>query len=793
MKSMHKTFITIALITCATALRAKESTLAQVQPFFDRHCFDCHDDETQKGDLDLTQLKFNPADPATFATWERIYDRVRSGEMPPEKKPRPDKDHQASFLTTINVPLLAADRKDRIEKGRVHVRRLTRMEYEYTVHDLLGIDLPLHKLLPEDPATHGFETVASGQQLSHHHLARYLEAADQALNHAFDRAINGDETYNHIFSPKELGQASGGSGNYRGPETRDDITIAWPIKVQFYGRMTRTRVPESGWYRITLKDLHAINPKNGVVWGSLQSGDGYSNSPIMYPIAPVEAGVEPRDQVFEAWIQKDHLLRLLPNDATLKQAPTGAGGGNVSYKGRDLKKQGFAGLAFKGIVVERIYPNATRQAVRQNLFGGLAKEDTPKLSSKADRGPLLEKVLGTFARRAFRRPVTREQLAPYVKLASNALDASRAKPVDALRVAYRAMLCSPRFLTFVETPGQLDAYAVASRLSYMLWNSMPDEALMRAASKDAFKDGKTRQKEVTRMLADPKSQRFITSFTDQWLDFRDINITTPDQRMFRMWDPILQDSMLAETRAFVNELLKRNLPIQHLIQSDFAMLNERLARHYDLKEVDVKPGEGLQRVHLEDDPRGGLITQGAVLKVTANGTTTSPVIRGVWINERILGAHIPPPPPNAGSIEPDIRGAISIRDQLDKHRRSESCAACHRTIDPIGFALEQFDPVGRWRTKYASNNKAAVVDPSGITPEGETFKDIREWKALYVKRPEQLTRGFAEQLLTYSTGAAMRFSDRESIEKVVRQAEQQGYGIKSIMLAVIASESFLNK
>jgi len=326
-----------------------------------------------------------------------------------------------------------------------------------------------------------------------------------------------------------------------------------------------------------------------------------------------------------------------------------------------------------------------------------------------------------------------------------------------------------------------------------LWNSMPDKTLRKLADESKLKDWKVFNAEVTRLLENPKSDRFVASFTDQWLNLKEIDFTAPDTRLYRSFDTVVQDSMINETRQFVRELIRRNGSITNLIYSDFGILNERLARFYGMDGVSVEPGNGLQKVSLNKSPRGGLITQGSVLKVTANGTTTSPVVRGVWVAERILGLHIPPPPADVPAIEPDIRGAVSIRDQLNKHRDSESCASCHKTIDPAGFALESFDPVGLWRTKYSTRKNAAKVDPSGITPDGDTFDDIGQWKKIYLKKPNMLTAGFVKQLVTYATGAEPRFSDRESIAKIVARAGEMEYGLRSIIHTTFASDLFKMK
>lgn len=746
--------------------------------FLEQHCAECHDADVKKGGLDLSALKFDLANADAFQSWQKVFERVRDGEMPPKKKPQPAKAEAEKFLASLKPALVKADAADIAANGRVRSRRFTRTEYENTMHDLLGIDMPLKVLLPEDRASYGFETVAAGQQLSQHLLARYLDVADLALTDAFQRALKGDETFKKHYTPEMLAKER--RGNYRGPDLRDGKSISWPMTLQFFGRVP-TYAPEGGWYRITLHDVQAINPgSDGAVWGTLRSGECESNAPMLYMIGLVEATSTPRDMVFEAWIQQKHRLELKPNDATYKHPPGGAKGGNVSFQGRDLAKQGYAGIAHTGIDMERIYPNADRAALQRNLFG----EADVKTADAAG----LDKMITRFARRAFRRPVTEEQTAAYREIARQAM-ADGDEPMEALRMAYRAILCSPRFLTFIEAPGALDDHAIASRLSYALWVSMPDYKLIQLANEKKLHEPEVMAQQVERMLAHAKAERFVTSFTDQWLKLKEIDFTTPDTRQFPSFDSVVQESMLQETRAYFAELIKRDLSVTNLVESDFAFLNGRLARHYGT-EAALKSGEGLQKVALTaKDIRGGLVTQGAILKVTADGTSTSPVVRGVFINERILGNRIPPPPPGIPAIEPDIRGATSIRDQLEKHRSNESCASCHQTIDPPGFALENYDPVGVWRTGYGRNNKGAKVDPSGLTSEGESFTDVHAWQQLYMQHADQLARGFATHFLTYATGAPLRFSNEAALEKVV----SNGLGMRSLIRAAVLSEIFLSK
>jgi len=770
------------------AISAEEQ--AELISFFEKHCYECHDDAVSEADLNLLDLPFAPEEnKQQFAIWERVYDRIHSGEMPPKRKPRPDEGARKSLLTEMKKVLVKVDRSDIEHRGRVVSRRLTREEYENTLHDLLGIDLPLADVLPDDGELHGFSNVADGQQLSHHRLARYLDVADIALDHAFSRALKGDETYRKEHSPEDLAKRS--PGNYRGPELRGGESVSWPIRLQFYGRVPVTSVPRDGWYRVTVRDVRAVNPgKDGVVWGTLRSGKCYSDAPQLYLFGLIEAAKVPRTLTFEGWIEEDHLLELKPNDFTLRNAPTGARGGNVSYKGRDLQKDGFEGIAHRGITVERIYPNGTRQEVRRHLFGEATPEDAKNKPKEATT-----RLVERFARRAFRRPVTGEQLAAYYDIAQTALE--EGDPVhEALRSAYRAILCSPRFLTLIETPGALDDHAVASRLSYALWQSMPDWTLVKLANEGKLRNPDVMGEQIERMLSDPKAERFVERFTDQWLDLDQIDFTAPDPRQFRSFDPVVQASLVEETREYFRDLVRNDRPVTRFIDSNHVWINGRLARHYRLDGAKVKPGEGLQKVMLPEKARagrGGFITQGAILKVTADGTSTSPVVRGVFVNERILGRHLPTPPPGVPAIEPDIRGATSIRDQLIKHRESESCYSCHLTIDPPGMVLENFDPVGGWRTLYGAGQKGVPIDPSGVTVQGEPFAGIVEWKAIYTDKADALAYGFARQFLTYGTGASPRFSDKAELEAIAERAGEEGYGVRSILKASLASDIFLTK
>ena len=769
-----------------------EDAIKSLTPFLEKHCYECHDDDVSKGDLDIYNLDFKPKDPQNFAIWERIFERVEDNEMPPKKKKRPEVEFKKTFLTHLKKPLIQTDLSNKQIAGRVNVRRLTRNEYTYSMYDLLGIDIPLLNLLPEDPVTHGFETVATGQHLSHFTMKRYLDVADISLRNAFKRAFTKEKPLEKTYSAEVLTTKKGG-GNFRGPQLIDGFSVAWPHNLQFYGRMMKTKATVSGWYEITLKNLHAVNPKNGVIWGTLKSGACASNAPLMNMIGIVEATEQKRDVVYRAWVEKGHALELKANDNTLKRAKSTGKGGNIDYNGTDNKKNGIGGVAVSGIHVKLIHPNGNAKEIEKNLMNGLTLKKLEAAKGKPEFKKLIDKAVQDFAYRAFRRSVSAEQLKPYLDIA-HATNLEKEIPIySPLYHAYRAILCSPRFLTLVEKNGKLDHYAIATRLSYMLWNSIPDAELLEAAKKKQLKDPKVLVAQADRMLADKKADRFIESFTNQWLSLRDMNATLPDRRMYKTYDQIVHESMLKETRASFKELIKKNYSVTQILDSNFNMFNERLARHYGIDDVKIIPGKGIQKVSLGNQKRGGLVTQGAILKVTANGTSTSPILRGVWLSEKVLGVHIPPPPTNVPAIEPDIRGAVSIRDQMEKHRSDESCASCHHKIDPTGFAFENFDPVGAWRTKYGTKKNALKVDASGVTADGKKFTGINEWKKLYTSKPNKLAQTFAQQLITYSTGAEPRFSDKYPTYLIANEASKKKYGMRSILHATITSPLFLTK
>jgi len=537
---------------------------------------------------------------------------------------------------------------------------------------------------------------------------------------------------------------------------------------------------------------------------------------------------EPEVHELDAWLLGGEMIR--PDAGRLFRSRPGAG----RWQNPLAETNGQPGVVFRWMEVEGPIYEQWPPAGHKLLFGALPivtrkvamdqenAGETNKFGQHrfrkaswvevVSKEPMVdaERLLRNFIKQAYRQPTDESDVNRFLPVVQSALKLGN-NFTDAMIAAYTAVLCSPEFIYLEEKPGRLDDYEVASRLAFFLWNSPPDDELRQCAAKRELRKSDVLRAQTERMLNDQKSRRLVEAFLDYWLDLRKIVATSPDANLYSDYylDDLLEESALEETRLFFTELLRADLPARNIVSSDFAMLNERLAAHYGLPCVQ---GVELRRTALpKDSVRGGLMTQAAVLKVTANGTTTSPVVRGAWIMERILGQKPPPPPASVPAIDPDIRGAVTIRQQLEKHRTLESCNACHAKIDPAGFALESFDVMGGWRERYRSEAEgelaqgiaksgqkfafryALPVDASGVLPDGREFHNVRELKALLLCDEKQIARNLLRQFAVYATGAPIHFADRAEIERILERASSSHYGVRSLVHELVQSDLFLNK
>ncbi len=816
-----------ALLFFSGVFPATAQVPGEVAALVQKHCFDCHSGEKPEAGLDLTKVKFDLADQRTVATWVRVHDQLEAGEMPPPDADQPSPDDRRAAVGSLHQSLHAASLARQKTEGRVALRRINRTQHENTLNDLLGVSVKLGDVLPDDGSVAGFDNVSEGLDVSSSHLVRYQQAADLALDAAI--ATRPPKKLAFRRTGKEAFENSG-LRNLRDKYARlDGERVNVHIGLPNHNPIQSPEVPTTGRYRLKIV-AQAINtgdrplPLEVRIVKTVHQPEGRTLATFDAP--PDRPGVFEIETVLD----KRNGIRIngwqLPNENTVRD----------QLKGQPLNET-FTGPGFAFALMELEGPlGEFPPPSHKRLFGDLPL--TPASVVKAERAghkppeiredrrddawqrdPLIpvstdpqadgERLLRDFLPRALRRPVDDATLASSIAVFQQLLDEGEEFHA-ALRGTYKAILSSPRFFYFDERPGALDDHAVASRLSYFLWSTLPDDELTAVAARGELRKPEVLRAQVERMLDDDRAQRFIENFTGQWLELRNIDATSPDRRMYGEFDDFLLWSMPCETQLYFGEMLRHDRSVAEFVHSDWTMLNSRLAQHYG---IDGVYGGELRRVSLPPNShRGGALTHASILKVTANGTTTSPILRGKWVLEKIIGTPPAPPPPNVGAIEPDIRGSTTIRQQLAKHQAIAACASCHKHIDPPGFALESFDVIGGWREFYRlserHNSKGSVklpnypernvwrgpdVEIGGTTAEGREFKNIDDYKSLLLEDKEQLARNLARQLLVFATGADVQFADREVVQSIVARTRERNYGLRSLVHEVVQSPAFLTK
>ena len=758
----------------SAAEAAPEELSREVRDFFTKHCYDCHADGVNEGGLDLEGLTAEMSERPLVDRWTHIFDRVSQGRMPPATEPRPIAKDKLGFLSWIEPRLTAADRSQR----EVVQRRLNRESYQNTIRDLLGIEIELKHLLPADQQAGGFDNNGEALAISAELMGQYLKAAETAIDGAI---IHGERPRTSTFTVDPVNEIKKDIPRSFGLD--DGRSVIYTTDVGNYSKIAtrEKRVPVAGRYRFRFESAAHHSPEPIVFNARISDFDGIAATNI--DLGFFEAEAKPKMFEIEAVVGARSAIQFfaLELPTWLKDVSSG-----------DFAGVGFGPVEMTGPLFDQWPPECHQRLVGDvDLKNGTLKDAEP--------------ILRRFIARAFRRPANDEEVARYLSLVKGRLAVGRSFETS-LRSGLTAVLCSPNFLYLREDLGQaknpISDYELASRISYFLWSSMPDAELLGCAREGTLHKPDVLHAQVERMLGDRRRDRFIADFTGQWLRLRQIDATMPDPKVYPEFDDFLKFSMVEETRGFFRTLLEDDLSIRNFLDSDFAMLNRRLARHYG---IDGVKGVEMQKVSLpKDSVRGGVLTHGAVLKVTANGTNTSPVIRGVWVLENFLGQTVPPPPPNIASIEPDTRGATTIREQLAKHRNVSSCNVCHQHIDPPGFALESFDPTGKFRKQYLryyvdpqNADKgwgkvitAGDVDPSGQLPTGEKFADVREFKRLLLQNDARFTRCLTEKLMTFALGRELGFSDRDHVDSVMGQSAAKGRGLRSLVHAIVESRAF---
>ena len=800
------------LVSLGVAGAASAQSLEDdVRPLVRESCVRCHGVRTVTP-LNLIDLGYDLTDHETFRAWERVFERVENGEMPPSTAPQPDAAVVDTALTSLKRALVDTNLAARGDQ-RTPLRRLTRLEYGYTIQDLLRIDeavaTDLTRMLPAEADSGGFDTVAANQSMSSLHVRSYLDAADLALDAALvfgpppptGRYFIDYATSRYLYGisvAKALGLGS--------IKQLDDAYVAFfdfTSTYTFHSLQEGFGVPYPGRYRVTVEGYpyQADTPVTLTVYKGRLSGVAASLDEMIGAFDLV--GDAPQTVEVTPFLRPGDLIGLSPADldfpadadprAFRPADPSVGYGGMKNYPGEGIA---LKSMTIDGPLLDTWPPESTRQ-----LLTGVELDEAGEIRlTKAPFEHVVD-IVAAFAPRAFRRPLEDGELEAYASLAEPLLAEGRPF-IEAVRVPLRAILSAPPFLYHAGAPGELDDFGLATRLAYFLWRSMPDEELFDLAGQGRLSESAVLTAQVDRMLDDSKTARFVEDFAGQAFRLYELRATAPDPQLYPEFEDRLGQAMAQETELFLAELVAENLGVGHLIDADFTFLNRRLAEHYDIPGVE---GQQMRKVTLPaDSPRGGLLTQASIHKITANGTTTSPIPRGNFVLANLLGQPAPPPPAGVTAIEPDTRGTTTIREQLDAHRSSPVCANCHRTIDPPGFALESFDPIGGFRTRYrvsgggsrrrAAFSEGAPVDASGITPDGDTFSGIEDYKRLLLRHEtDQVARHLASQLLVFSTGAEIEFADRDTVEAIVAQGRSDGHPVRTMIHRVVESDLFRSR
>lgn len=758
MPLVWKVFVIAQLAGAPVARSESPQTVYQgtVLPLLEKHCFECHSGEAPEGGLALDAMRSLESFEFKREHWRKVARNVRGRVMPPEDASRLSEDEIRAIVDFVSAELARRDCTGEVDPGRVTLRRLNRSEYNNTIRDLLGIELRPADNFPEDDAGYGFDNIGDVLTLPPVLLERYLAAAEEIAQAAI-RAEDPHRQRRWTFAARELRSTLS-----KEPADGDVVVLDQDGEAAAY-----IDAPAEGVYRVRARVVaHQAGPD------------------------PVKAALRfDRDFVRQVVIN-DTTGREQDLEAEVRAAP-GRRRFAVSFRNgfRDPKATEPSGSVRKLEVasIEIVGPIGLSPASPP----GPHRRILPHRPIGKYRRVVLKEALERLASRAYRRPATEEEVDRLIGLVD--LAESRGEtPEGGVQLALKAILVSPHFLFHVETQAErpslhtesLSDYPLASRLSYFLWSSMPDEELFELSRQGILRDGRVLARQVRRMLADPKARSLAENFGGQWLETRRLAFLTPDPGRFPGYDPPLVRAMRAETEHFFWEIVRDDRSIVDFLEGDFTYVNERLAKHYGIQDVQ---GKEFRRVSLAKTPRRGVLTQASVLTATSNPTRTSPVKRGKWILENILGTPPPPPPPDVPELKEE-QGALSgtLRQKMEQHRSSPSCASCHSRMDPLGFGMENFDAIGGWRDK----DGGATIDASGVLPGGERFDGPTGLIQVLSTKKELFRRCLTEKLLTYALGRGLEEPDQCVVDRITERVASDGDRFGRLILEVVLSEPF---
>ncbi len=730
-----------------------------VKPVLSKNCSGCHNENLNSGGLDITPFTSASSLTQSREGWEVILKKLRSGEMPPKGMPRPPQPQMEALIQYLQGEFDKADRNVKPDPGRVTARRLNRAEYSNTIRDLLAVDFHAEKDFPTDDSGDGFDNMADILSVSPLLMEKYLTAAERIAA----RAVYADPL------PKPV-QAQYGPN-------QQNIRRVSVTEIE-----AKHRVDFDGDYTIVI-GLPGTRGKGA---------------------EPVELGLW-----MDGRLLKKQLVETKPSDMVAFSPYSDTTMRLYLPEGEHSFRVGFIGDDFVTALPEKDYYDSKKNKWPNTiLFSG----PFPSTVEKASRKKLLicdpksgdacvEKILSTVARKAYRRPVTKAEIATLMKFVAQA-KADGQDNEHGIQLALEAILVSPNFLFRVEhdprsepraqagglpEPHKLADLELASRLSYFLWSSMPDDELLNLAEASKLHDPVTLNAQVKRMMADPRSSALSENFAGQWLEIRNLDYVKPDPDKFLRWGPDLRDAMKTETQMFFDYILRQNRPLSEFLDAKYTFLNERLAGFYGIPGV---TGSEFRKVDLTGDQRGGLLSQASVLTVSSYPSRTSVVIRGKYVLRNILGSPPAPPPPDVPALDEAAVGtSMSLRQQMEKHRDNAVCASCHTKMDPLGFGLENYDAIGRWRTRDGK----FPVDSSGTLPNGKTFNTPAEMRAVLLSQLPDFSHCVIEKMLTYALGRGLQPYDRPAVNEISRKLEAQGYPFQTLIFEVVNSLPFQSR
>ena len=758
----------------------------------DQYCVTCHNERLQTGGLGLDTLDMKQI-VERAEVWEKVVQKLRAESMPPPGRRRPDKGTYRAFAEWLEAEL------DQVtpNPGKPALHRLNRTEYANSIRDLLALEIDGESLLPRDDTGYGFDNSADHLMFSPLLLERYMSAASKIARLAIGDPVMHPVAETYVVPQAYVQDDRMSEDLPFGSRGAAAIQHYFPVDGEYYIRLRLQRGALTG-----SQQLGATEPEQQIdlrVDGARVAvfTAGGETLMDMYQVAEEPTSADDAGPKYSGYLQMDFETRLAVKaglrtvSAALLRRPVAPEGlmpsylpvASINYGG----KQGAA-MSLDAVQIEGPYEasGADDTAPRRRIF-------VCQPSGSQDEERCATQIVTTLAQRAYRRPVTNADVEPLLAFYKSSRAAGTFE--TGIRSALERLLVDPQFLFRVEaepvdvapgTPYRLDDLAIASRLSFFLWSSIPDDELVGVAARGELQNPAVLARQVQRMLADPRSRALVDNFAAQWLYLRNVRAVTPDANEYPRFDDNLREAFERETELFVESQLREDRSVIDLLTANYTFVNERLARNYGIPGV---YGSRFRRVTYPDDRRAGLLGHGSVLTVTSYSTRTSPVIRGKWVLENILGQPPPPPPPDVPALAEnnELEKPQSVRERLERHRANPVCASCHSTMDPIGFALENFNGIGAWRDM---SEAGAPVDASGTMPDGTTFQGPAELRTALLARPMQFVTTFTTKLLTYALGRGVEYSDAPVVRKIIREAAPSDYRWSSLILGIVKSTPF---